>query len=94
MLIGFVKVREIRGSAIMGTRVSNVYNVNDKQYLLKFSISGDTEKVMLLLESGIRFHPTYFNREMPDFPSPFTMKLRRFLRSKRLEDVVQLGKDR
>jgi predicted ribosome quality control (RQC) complex YloA/Tae2 family protein len=49
---------------------------------------------MLLLESGTRFHTTKFARDRNDMPSPFAMKLRKYLRTKRLEDVRQLGSDR
>jgi predicted ribosome quality control (RQC) complex YloA/Tae2 family protein len=49
---------------------------------------------MLLMESGIRFHTTKYARDKNDMPSPFAMKLRKFIRTKRLEDVRQLGSDR
>eukprot|EP01038_Epipyxis_sp_PR26KG_P009740 gene9740-13106_t len=86
-------VRDIR-SSLLGLRVSNVYNLNDKVYLIKFTIPQNTTKIYLLLESGIRFHTTKFIRDIPDLPSPFTMKIRKFVRTKRLEDIKQLGDDR
>ena len=46
------------------------------------------------MESGVRFHSTKFARDKSDMPSPFAMKLRKFIRTKRLEDVRQLGTDR
>jgi len=78
----------------MGTRVANIYDVSDKTYLFKFAIPGVAEKYVLLLESGVRFHTTNYTREIPDTPSHFTMRLRKFLRTKRLEDVSQIGNDR
>lgn len=48
----------------------------------------------MLLESGVRFHTTKFARDKNDMPSPFAMKLRKFIRTRRLEDVRQLGSDR
>lgn len=49
---------------------------------------------MLLLESGVRFHTTKYARDKNDMPSPFAMKLRKFIRTKRLEDIRQIGSDR
>jgi predicted ribosome quality control (RQC) complex YloA/Tae2 family protein len=46
------------------------------------------------MESGVRFHTTNFVREKSDLPSPFAMKLRKHLRTKRLENVRQIGTDR
>ncbi len=46
-------VRDIR-SSILGQRVSNIYDVNDKTYLFKFAVPGAEAKTILLLESGVR----------------------------------------
>ena len=54
----------------------------------------DSTKKLLLMESGVRFHLTSFTRDKSDNPSPFTMKLRKHLRGKRLNNVKQLGMDR
>jgi predicted ribosome quality control (RQC) complex YloA/Tae2 family protein len=62
-------------------------------YLLKLASPGK-EKVILLLESGARFHTTRFGRDKSDMPSAFAMKLRKHIRSKRLEDVRQISMDR
>ena len=78
----------------MGKRLANVYDLSEKSYLFKFSMPGSSEKTILLLESGVRFHLTTYTRDLPDMPSPFTMKLRKHLRTKRLEDIRQLGNDR
>ena len=86
-------VGEIRSIAL-GQRVANIYDINDKTYLFKFAVPGKSEKIVLLLESGIRFHTTRFTRDKSNMPQPFTMKLRRYIRTKRLEDVRQLGADR
>jgi len=99
-------VGEIRG-ILLGQRIANIYDVNDKTYLFKFTLSEaatqhqtgskdqeGSSKVLLLLESGVRFHVTSFYREKSDMPSPFAMKLRKYLRTKRLENVRQIGTDR
>ena len=49
---------------------------------------------MLLLESGVRFHLTEYQRDKSSIPSNYTMKLRKHLRNKRLTNVSQLGADR
>jgi len=54
----------------------------------------ETEKAVLLLESGVRLHSTRFVRAPPDHPSPFTLKMRKHIRGRKLEDVRQLGADR
>ena len=48
---------------------------------------------MLLIESGVRFHKTtfYTTSDNNSTPSPFAMKLRKHLRNLRLENVTQLG---
>jgi predicted ribosome quality control (RQC) complex YloA/Tae2 family protein len=78
----------------MGQRVANVYDLSEKCYLLKFAVPGNSTKVTLLLESGIRFHTTKYSRDLPELPSAFAMKLRKYIRTKRLEDVRQIGVDR
>jgi hypothetical protein len=79
---------------LLGHRVANIYDLSEKCYLFKFAIAGKSEKITLLLESGIRFHTTKFVRDTPGTPSPFAMILRRHLRTKRLEHIAQLGVDR
>ena len=42
---------------IVGMRVANVYDINPKTYVLKLARSGeDGEKVLLVVESGVRLH--------------------------------------
>ena len=86
-------VRDIRAS-LLGQRVANIYDLNDKTYLFKFAVPGKSEKMLLLLESGVRFHTTKYARDKNDLPSPFAMKLRKHIRTRRLEDVKQLCNDR
>jgi len=55
----------------------------------------DSKRVMLLIESGVRFHPTTHysqsSSSSTSMPSNFAMKLRKHLRNLRLENVTQLG---
>ncbi|KAJ3070787.1 hypothetical protein HDU98_006200 [Podochytrium sp. JEL0797] len=69
-----------------------VYDFNAKTLLLKFA--KQDSKVLVLVESGIRVHPTVYAREKSQTPSNFNAKLRKHLKSKRLKKVTQLGVDR
>nr|XP_043635680.1 nuclear export mediator factor Nemf [Erigeron canadensis] len=85
---------------LIGMRCSNVYDLSPKTYVLKLmnssgvTESGESEKVMLLMESGVRLHTTQYVRDKSNTPSGFTLKLRKHIRTRRLEDVRQLGYDR
>ncbi len=57
-------------------RVTNIYNVDAKTYLLKLSRAPD--KAVLLVESGMRFHTTEYDWPHAEAPSSFAMKVRRF----------------
>jgi hypothetical protein len=79
---------------IVNLRLANVYNLNlsKRLYLLKFA-AGD-KKCQVVIESGIRFHATDWQRDKDVLPSAFVMRLRKFLRTRRLLDFKQLGADR
>ncbi|KAJ0980565.1 hypothetical protein J5N97_008820 [Dioscorea zingiberensis] len=85
---------------LIGMRCANVYDISPKTYLFKLmnssgiTESGESEKVMLLMESGVRLHTTQYARDKSTTPSGFTLKLRKHIRTRRLEDVRQLGYDR
>ncbi|ONK78774.1 uncharacterized protein A4U43_C02F22270 [Asparagus officinalis] len=85
---------------LIGMRCSNVYDITPKTYLFKLmnssgiTESGESEKVLLLMESGARLHTTEYVRDKHTTPSGFTLKLRKHIRTRRLEDVRQLGYDR
>ncbi|XP_023006487.1 nuclear export mediator factor Nemf [Cucurbita maxima] len=85
---------------LIGMRCSNVYDLSPKTYMFKLmnssgvTESGESEKVLLLMESGVRLHTTEYVRDKSNTPSGFTLKLRRHIRTRRLEDVRQLGYDR
>lgn len=85
---------------LIGMRCANVYDISPKTYLFKLmnssgiTESGESEKVLLLMESGVRLHTTAYVRDKNTTPSGFTLKLRKHIRTRRLEDVRQLGYDR
>eukprot|EP01134_Creolimax_fragrantissima_P004497 CFRG4497T1 len=75
-----------------GLRISNIYDVDAKTYLFKMQQSD--RKGVILLESGVRIHSTEYEWPKSQMPSNFSMKMRKHLRSKRLESIKQLGVDR
>ena len=48
----------------------------------------------MIIESGFRCHLTQFSRTTAAAPSPFVARLRKFLRSRRVTGVFQIGTDR
>ncbi|XP_014674957.1 PREDICTED: nuclear export mediator factor NEMF-like [Priapulus caudatus] len=79
-------------SRLVGLRVINVYDVDHKTYLIRLGTGND--KATLLLESGSRVHSTEYDWPKSMMPSGFAMKLRKHLKSRRLESIHQLGIDR
>ncbi|XP_069806622.1 ribosome quality control complex subunit NEMF [Dendropsophus ebraccatus] len=78
--------------SLLGMRVSNVYDVDTKTYLIR--LQKPDAKAVLLVESGIRIHTTEFEWPKNMMPSGFAMKCRKHLRSRRLVSIKQLGVDR
>ncbi|KAI9305340.1 fibronectin-binding protein A N-terminus-domain-containing protein [Cunninghamella echinulata] len=77
---------------LTGLRLQNIYDVNSKTFLFKFAKPDDKE--LVLIESGTRIHTTQFSREKSAMPSMFCAKLRKYLRTRRLTNVRQVGIDR
>ncbi|KAF8566250.1 hypothetical protein P879_09400 [Paragonimus westermani] len=84
-------VEELR-KHVVGSRVNNIYDVNNKTYLLKFA--RNEEKLVVLIESGARIHLTEFEWVKNVMPSGFAMKLRKHIRNRKVAYVNQLGMDR
>ncbi|XP_061824217.2 ribosome quality control complex subunit NEMF isoform X1 [Nerophis lumbriciformis] len=84
-------IAEINANYI-GMRVNNVYDIDNKTYLIR--LQKPDCKAILLLESGIRIHSTDFEWPKNMMPSGFAMKCRKHLKSRRLTQVKQLGIDR
>ncbi|XP_062824787.1 ribosome quality control complex subunit NEMF [Anolis carolinensis] len=84
-------IAELRQS-LLGMRVNNVYDVDNKTYLIR--LQKPDVKATLLLESGIRIHTTEFEWPKNMMPSGFAMKCRKHLKTRRLVSVKQLGVDR
>ncbi|XP_071079995.1 ribosome quality control complex subunit NEMF-like [Haliotis cracherodii] len=76
----------------LGMRVVNIYDIDNKTYLIR--LAKPDQKVVILLESGIRLHSTEFDWPKNPAPSGFSMKMRKHLKGRRLESIQQLGVDR
>ncbi|XP_011502657.1 PREDICTED: nuclear export mediator factor NEMF homolog [Ceratosolen solmsi marchali] len=77
---------------LIGMRVNQIYDIDRKTYLIRLQRS--EEKCILLLESGNRIHTTAFEWPKNVAPSGFSMKMRKHLKNKRLENLRQVGADR
>ena len=89
--------------SLISYRLQNIYgtspsfqtpdkDINSRTFLLKFGLP-DTKKT-ILIESGFRLHLTNYSREKSSSPSPFTGKLRKFIKTRRVTSLGQLGTDR
>lgn len=84
-------IAEINANYI-GMRVYNVYDIDNKTYLIR--LQKPDSKAVLLIESGTRIHSTDFEWPKNMMPSGFAMKCRKHLKTRRLTQVKQLGIDR
>ncbi|KAK4231451.1 ribosome quality control complex subunit 2 [Podospora fimiseda] len=78
--------------ALVSLRLANVYDLNSKILLLKFAKPDNRQQV--LIESGFRCHLTDFARAASPAPSAFVSRLRKFLKTRRVTAVSQIGTDR
>ncbi|CAB3402728.1 unnamed protein product [Caenorhabditis bovis] len=77
---------------LIGMRVNNVYDIDNKTYLIK--LSRTDEKAVILFESGVRLHQTFHDWPKSQMPSSFSMKLRKHINQKRLTEIRVVGFDR
>ena len=78
-------------SSVKETERLELENNNDYPF---FDRSSTDKKEVLLIESGIRINSTDFEWPKGTMPSNFSMKLRKHLKSRRLNQLHQLGMDR
>ncbi|KJZ75931.1 hypothetical protein HIM_04755 [Hirsutella minnesotensis 3608] len=78
--------------SLVSLRVANIYDLSSKILLFKFAKPND--KKQLVVDSGFRCHLTEFARTTAAAPSAFVARLRKFLRTRRLTSVAQIGTDR
>ncbi|KAH6604127.1 serologically defined colon cancer antigen 1 [Trichoderma cornu-damae] len=86
-----VIAHELQGSLVT-LRLANVYDLSSKILLLKFAKPDN--KQQLLVDNGFRCHLTDFSRTTAAAPSAFVARLRKYLKTRRLTAVTQVGTDR
>ncbi|KAK7533300.1 uncharacterized protein J3D65DRAFT_661171 [Phyllosticta citribraziliensis] len=79
-------------SSICSLRVANIYDLSTRIFLFKFQKPNHREQ--LIVDSGFRCHLTEFSRTTASAPSPFVVRLRKFLKTRRVTKVSQVGTDR
>ena len=79
-------VRELK-EAILNSRVSNIYQLDEKTLLFKLRRGESVYR--LVLEAGKRLNLTSYALEKPLVPPAFCMSLRKFLRNTLLKSVEQ-----
>ena len=79
-------------NSLVSLRLANIYDLSSRIFLLKFAKPEHREQ--LLIDSGFRCHLTSFARSTAAAPSPFVSRLRKFLRTRRVTKVQQIGTDR
>ncbi|KAJ4307743.1 hypothetical protein N0V94_009628, partial [Neodidymelliopsis sp. IMI 364377] len=78
--------------ALTSLRVTNVYDLSSRIFLIKFHKPDHREQ--LLIDSGFRCHLTEYARTTAAAPSAFVAKLRKYLKTRRVTSVAQVGTDR
>jgi predicted ribosome quality control (RQC) complex YloA/Tae2 family protein len=79
-------------STLINHRLSNIYDLSSRIFLFKFAKPGSKHSV--LVDSGFRCHLTSFARTTAAEPSAFVRRLRKYLKSRRVTGVRQIGTDR
>ncbi|KAL8820899.1 MAG: hypothetical protein Q9223_000984 [Gallowayella weberi] len=78
--------------ALCSLRLANIYDLSSRILLFKFAKPDHREQI--LVDPGFRCHLTSFSRVTAAAPSPFATKLRKYLRTRRVTAVAQVGTDR
>lgn len=73
-------------------RLNNIYDINNKQFLLKFGKENVREN--LFIESGLRIHTVKSDISKKENRSIFCNILRKNLKNKRIESIEQIGLER
>ncbi|KAL8963629.1 MAG: hypothetical protein Q9193_000122 [Seirophora villosa] len=73
-------------------RLTNIYDLSSRILLFKFAKPNRREQI--IVDPGFRCHLTSFSRAAAAAPSHFVAKLRKYLRTRRVTSVSQIGTDR
>lgn len=108
LLFGQVIAHEL-SSTLVSSRLANVYDLSSvsslctaqnhwltvhNQRIFLFKFAKPDLRQQMLVESGFRCHLTTFTRTIATAPSPFVARLRKYLRTRRVTSISQVGTDR
>ncbi|KAH6662374.1 putative nuclear export mediator factor Nemf [Halenospora varia] len=79
-------------NALTTLRVSNIYDLSSKIFLVKFAKPDNKQQI--IIDSGFRCHLTEYARATAAEPSDFVRRLRKYLKTRRVTAVSQVGTDR
>ncbi|KAL4812347.1 hypothetical protein BDW67DRAFT_188781 [Aspergillus spinulosporus] len=79
-------------SELVGLRVLNIYDLSTRIFL--FKVAKPDHRKQLIVDSGFRCHVTQYSRATAATPSGFVSRLRKYLKSRRITSVTQIGTDR
>ncbi|RMJ22134.1 hypothetical protein PHISP_06997 [Aspergillus sp. HF37] len=79
-------------SELVNLRVSNIYDLSSRIFL--FKLAKPDHRRQFVVDSGFRCHATQYSRTTASAPSAFVARLRKFLKSRRLTSIAQIGTDR
>ncbi|KAI9835303.1 MAG: hypothetical protein M1819_002447 [Sarea resinae] len=79
-------------NSLVTLRLANIYDLSSRIFLLKFAKPDNRQQ--MVIDSGFRCHLTSFSRTTAAAPSAFVARLRKFLRTRRVTSVKQIGTDR
>jgi predicted ribosome quality control (RQC) complex YloA/Tae2 family protein len=76
-------------------RVNNIYDIDNKTFLIKFDDFENKRKCFIIIKSGQYLYHIYNPpQERRKLPSSFCMKLRKHIKNKRLQSIEMLKSDR
>jgi predicted ribosome quality control (RQC) complex YloA/Tae2 family protein len=76
-------------------RVNNIYDIDNKTFLIKFDDFDQKRKCFIIIKSGQYLYHIYNpSQERRKLPSSFCMKLRKHIKNKRLQSIEMLKSDR
>lgn len=64
------------------------------QRIFLFKLAKPDHRRQLIVDSGFRTHVTQYSRTAASAPSPFVTRLRKYLKSRRITGITQIGTDR
>ncbi|KAH8646006.1 hypothetical protein BGZ60DRAFT_570772 [Tricladium varicosporioides] len=79
-------------NSLISLRVSNIYDLSSKIFLVKFAKPDNKQQI--IIDSGFRCHLTDYARATAAEPSDFVRRLRKYLKTRRVTAVSQVGTDR